>query len=157
MLEKFKIENNSSRDKVLEYLKKSKFRLKYFKVQDYLGYSGGIELLDKENRSIIIYYDESTEKVKVVYKDFEKSDIDLKTEISVILWDYYSCLVEETEQVARLKRNKGMIQFYRYDIKDPKHITHTSREFNEANQAYDIYYYLLRQIKRMKVEKEELY
>lgn len=157
MLEEFEIKNNLSREKVIDYIRKSKFKLEYFIVKDYLEYPGGIELLNKDNRSIIIYYDTIFEEIKVIYKELKLYESDIYTQVKYTLWAEYSTLSEETHQVARIKRKNGMIQFYRYDVDNPKNITHTSKEFHEASQLYDIYYYLKRQIRRMEVEKEELF
>ena len=81
MIENLKIKGNLSREKVLEYLVKNRYDLKYFKVQNCKEYSGGIELTDKKNRRIIIYYDEITKSVEVIYKDLVKTDKILKKEI----------------------------------------------------------------------------
>lgn len=156
MLEKFEIKDNPDREKVIEYIRKSKFKLKYFEVKDYSKYPGGIQLVDSEKRSIIIYYDELFEKIRVVYKELKKVEDDVKFEISFHLWDKYSILAQDLKQAARLERKKGMIQYYRYDIENPKNKVHVSQIFHEASQVYDIYYYLERQIRRLEVEKEEL-
>lgn len=153
MIEKLKIKGNLNREKVLEYLVKNRYDLKYFKVQNCKEYSGGIELTDKKNRRIIIYYDEIAKSVKVLYKDLVKTDKLLKKEISDILWDYYSILAEQNKQVARFKRENGTIQFYLYDIKNTKNKTHISKKFSEVSQMYDIYYYLSNEIIRIKKEK----
>ena len=42
MIEKLKIKGNPNREKVLEYLVKNRYDLKYFKVQNCKEYSGGI-------------------------------------------------------------------------------------------------------------------
>jgi len=115
---------------VLEYSFKNKYDLKYFRVQNCKEYSGGIELIDKKNRRIIIYYDEIAKSVKVIYEDLVKTDKLLKKEISDILWDYYSILAEQNKQVARFKIENGTIQ-YLYDIENTKNKTHISKKIFE--------------------------
>ena len=105
MLDKFVNEGNKSRIRVLEYLKKSTFDLKRFNIQDFVDYPGGIALMDKKNRKIVIYDDYLIGKIQVIYKKIKKSEDEIKAEIQSNLWLKYSTNAENINQIARLERD----------------------------------------------------
>ena len=152
MLDKFVNEGNKSRIRVLEYLKKSTFDLKRFNIQDFVDYPGGIALMDKKNRKIVIYDDYLIGKIQVIYKKIKKSEDEIKAEIQSNLWLKYSTNAENINQIARLERDdNGNITFYRYEINEKRELkrVHTSLKFNECNELYDIYDYLKSEINLM--------
>ena len=156
MLEKFKIEGNCNRQNVLKYVQNSKFNLEKFEIIDFQDYPGGIALVDKKKRKIIIYDDFIVGKIQVIYEARKKNEEELIFEIREYLWDNYMTLAQYLNQVAIFeRRGKKDITFFRFKVEENMKAEkiHTSPTFNEYDELYDIYDYLEKEIELMHNQK----
>ena len=154
-LSKFIIDENKKRNKVIEYLEKSKFKLENFTLEESLDYSDGITLVDGKNRKITVYYDDKYAKVLVIYDDLKKNDLEIEVMIND-LWYDYCCDAEYIQQKAYLGRRKnGNIYYERFTEKEHKKV-HSSIDYDEENEKYNIIEYLKEETEYMEKLMNEM-
>lgn len=150
MLEELEGENDLNREKVIEYLKGSKFHLDNYTIKKFEDFPGGIELIDKKGRSIVIFNNYLFEEIEVIYKDLKKDAIEVFLSVMVLL-----------EQINKGKAIKKLIKIEEIDdyhlrfktkSKQGDNIINISPIFDINNNLYDMYEYLEKQIEELNKE-----
>jgi hypothetical protein len=152
MLENLELKDNIYRQKVIEYLKESRFELDKYKIKNFKDFPGAIEMIDKKGRSIVIFYNYLTENIEVIYKGLKRNALEVYISIVQFLVDRYKEKAAELEKLVVVDTiDKYHIRF-KIKLEKGNNITKISPIFDIDNDLYDIYEYLESQIEELNKE-----
>lgn len=152
MLEKFEEKNDINRQKVIEYLKTSKFDLQRFTIEEFDGFPGGLELIDKKGREIVLFYNYLIDEVEIAYKNLKKDALGVYLSVVMFLLEDYKEITEGEETIRAEAVDENRIRFIKRSNKarwKGQEIA-ISPIFDINNELYDMYDYLETQIQDFK-------
>lgn len=153
MIENFQKKDDKNRNKVIRYLKESKFDLEKYVIQELKDYPGGLELIDEKQRRIAIYNDYLLDRIQVIFVDLQTTHEELKSYVIRECWEIYLSEAERLNQIVKMEKiDNNKIQMLRAKV-DYKNKTaeliHKSQIYDDTNDLYDLCYYFETEIGNM--------
>ncbi len=148
-LEELEDTTNENRRIVIQNIKMMGLDIKKYRIYEYNDFPGGIKLIDKKERSIVVYYNYLINEIEIIFEDLKKSQLHTYIYVVTFLVDEYikRAKAYNIDKKIVVEGDKDRI---RYLIKSyNNNIIEYSKEFHIVDELYDAYDYIKKEINKL--------